>query len=125
MKNFLEEFKVFALKGNVIDLAVGVVIGTAFNKIVESLVNDIVMQAIAAIFKQPDFATIAWYINGGAIKIGSFINNIVNFIIVALSVFVAVKAINKLSRMRFPYHRHDQVPPPSPPAAAAPKTDIE
>jgi large conductance mechanosensitive channel len=95
MKNFIEEFKAFAVKGNVIDLAVGVVIGTAFNKIVDSLVNDIVMQAIAAIFKQPDFGAIAWHINGGAIKIGAFINNIVNFFIVALSVFVAIKAINK------------------------------
>ncbi|MDQ5912446.1 MAG: large conductance mechanosensitive channel [Patescibacteria group bacterium] len=95
MKNFIEEFKAFAVKGNVIDLAVGVVIGTAFNKIVDSLVNDIVMQTIAAIFKQPDFATIAWHINGGVIKFGSFINNIVNFLIVALSVFVAIKAMNK------------------------------
>jgi large conductance mechanosensitive channel len=101
MQNFLEEFKSFALKGNVLDLAVGVVIGTAFNKIVDSFVNDIVMQAIAAVFKQPDFGTIAWHVNGGAIRIGAFINNIVNFIVVALSVFVAVKAINKLSRLHF------------------------
>jgi large conductance mechanosensitive channel len=95
MKNFIEEFKAFAVKGNVIDLAVGVVIGTAFNKIVDSLVNDIVMQTIAAIFKQPDFSAIAWHINGGAIKIGAFINNIVNFLIVAFSVFIAIKAMNK------------------------------
>lgn len=101
MKNFIEEFKTFALKGNVLDLAIGVVIGTAFNKIVDSLVNDIVMQAIAAIFKQPDFSTIAWHVNGGAIKFGAFINNIVNFLVVAVSVFVAVKAINKLSTMKF------------------------
>ncbi len=101
MKNFLEEFKSFALKGNVLDLAVGVVIGTAFNKIVDSLVNDIVMQAIAAIFRQPDFGTIAWHVNGGAIRIGAFINNIVNFMVVALSVFVAIKAINRLSRLHF------------------------
>lgn len=96
MKNFIQEFKMFAIKGNVLDLAVGVVIGTAFNKIVDSLVNDIVMQAIAAIFSQPDFSTIAWHINGGVIKFGAFINNIVNFLIVALSVFVAIKAINRL-----------------------------
>lgn len=102
MKNFVEEFKTFALKGNVLDLAIGVVIGTAFNKIVDSLVNDIVMQAIAAIFKQPDFSTIAWHINGGSIKFGAFINNIVNFLVVAVSVFVAVKAINKLSTMKAP-----------------------
>ncbi len=95
MKNFIEEFKAFAVKGNVIDLAVGVVIGVAFNKIVDSLVNDIVMQFIAAIFKQPDFSTLVWNLNGGVIKYGAFINNIVNFIIVAFSVFMAIKAMNK------------------------------
>lgn len=102
MNNFIQEFKAFALKGNVLDLAVGVVIGTAFNKIVDSLVNDIVMQTIAAIFKQPDFSTIAWHVNGGVIKFGSFINNVVNFLVVAISVFVAIKAINRLSRLHIP-----------------------
>ncbi len=95
MKNFLDEFKAFAVKGNVIDLAVGVVIGTAFNKIVDSLVNDIIMQIIAALFKQPDFASIAIHINGGVIKVGAFINNIVNFLIVAFSVFIAIKFVHK------------------------------
>ncbi len=91
MKNFLDEFKSFAMKGNVIDLAVGVVIGTAFNAIVDSLVKDVIMQAIAWAFKQPDFASIVL----GPVRIGSFINQIVNFLIVALSVFVAIKAMNK------------------------------
>ncbi len=95
MKNFIEEFKAFAVKGNVIDLAVGVVIGVAFNKIVDSLVNDIVMQLIVAIFKQPDFSGLVWNLNGGVIKYGAFINNIVNFLIVAFSVFMAIKAMNK------------------------------
>lgn len=96
MKNFIDEFKAFALKGNVLDLAVGVVIGTAFGKIVDSLVNDVIMQAIAMIFRQPDFGSIVIAANGGAIKIGAFANNLVNFTIVALSVFVAIKAINKM-----------------------------
>lgn len=91
MKNFVEEFKSFAMKGNVMDLAVGVVIGTAFNAIVDSLVKDVVMQAIAMLFKQPDFGSIVL----GSIRIGSFINQVVNFIIVSLSVFVAIKAMNK------------------------------
>ena len=89
---FYEEFKAFAIKGNVIDLAVAVVIGTAFNKIVDSLVNDVIMQAIAMIFGKPDFSGIMV----GAIKIGSFVNNIVNFAIVALSIFVAVKFLKKI-----------------------------
>lgn len=92
MKNFIEEFKAFAIKGNAIELAVGIVIGTAFNNIVNSLVNDVIMQAIAMIFGQPDFSSITI----GAIKIGNFINSLVNFIIIALSVFVAIKAVNKL-----------------------------
>jgi large conductance mechanosensitive channel len=92
MKNFIEEFKAFAVKGNAIELAVGIVIGTAFNNIVNSLVNDVIMQAIAMIFGQPDFSEIVL----GAVRIGNFINAIVNFMIVALSVFIAIKAVNKL-----------------------------
>ncbi len=92
MKNFIEEFKAFAIKGNAIELAVGIVIGTAFNNIVNSLVNDVIMQIIAMIFGQPDFSMIML----GSIRIGSFINAIINFIIIALSVFVAIKAVNKL-----------------------------
>lgn len=92
MKDFIEEFKAFAIKGNAIELAVGIVIGTAFNNIVNSLVNDVIMQIIATIFGSPDFSTITI----GAIKIGSFINALINFIIIALSVFVTIKAMNKL-----------------------------
>ncbi len=92
INNFIHEFKAFAIKGNALELAVGLVIGTAFNAIVTSLVNDIIMQAIAMIFGKPDFESVTW----GAIKIGSFINASINFVIVALSVFVAIKAINRL-----------------------------
>ncbi len=96
MKNFIEEFKAFAVKGNAIELAVGIVVGTAFNNIVNSLVNDVIMQAIAMIFGQPDFSAITI----GAIKLGSFINSIVNFLIVSLSVFVAIKAMNKMLKSK-------------------------
>lgn len=92
MKNFIEEFKAFALKGNAIELAVGIVVGTAFNNIVNSLVGDVIMPAIAMVFGQPDFSAIVI----GSIKIGNFINAIINFVIIALSVFVAVKAMNKV-----------------------------
>jgi large conductance mechanosensitive channel len=101
MSNFLSEFKAFAMKGNVIDLAVGVVIGVAFNAVVDSFVKDVVMQLIAAIFKQPDFSSIVISYNGLLlIKIGSFINAVVNFLIIALSVFVAVKAVNKMTKAK-------------------------
>jgi large conductance mechanosensitive channel len=91
MKNFVNEFKTFALKGNVLDLAVGVVIGTAFNSIIDSLVKDVIMQAIAMAFKQPDFSSIVY----GSIKVGAFLNNVINFLVVSLSVFIAIKFINK------------------------------
>lgn len=96
MKNFIEEFKAFALKGNAIELAVGIVVGTAFNNIVNSLVGDVIMPAIAMVFGQPDFSAIVI----GSIKIGNFINAIINFVVIALSVFVAVKAMNKVVRLK-------------------------
>lgn len=93
MKNFIEEFKAFAIKGNVMDLAVAVVIGAAFGKIVTSLVDDIIMPSVGLI-GNADFST--WAPAG--IKLGMFINNIVNFLIIALSVFVAIKFLNRLTR---------------------------
>jgi large conductance mechanosensitive channel len=86
---FIEEFKAFALKGSVLDLAIGIVIGAAFNKIVESLVADVIMPIIAMIFGAPDFSSIVL----GQVKIGNFITAVVNFLIIALSVFVALKVI--------------------------------
>ncbi len=95
MKNIIEEFKAFAVKGNVMDLAIAVVIGAAFGKIVSSLVDDIIMPMIGLIGKA-DFS--AWAPAG--IRLGIFINNIVNFLIIAVSVFVAVKFLNRLTRKR-------------------------
>lgn len=94
VSGFFHEFKMFAIKGNAIELAVGVVIGTAFNAIVDSLVKDIILGAIATFFGKPDFSAFAY----GGIKYGNFINNLLNFIIVGLSVFVAIKAMNGLFR---------------------------
>lgn len=92
MKNLIEEFKTFAIKGNVIDLAVAVIIGSAFGKIVSSLVDDIIIPSINLI-GNVNFSN--WAPAG--IKIGLFINNIVNFFIIALSVFMAIKFLNKLT----------------------------
>mgnify|MGYP003462398417 CR=1 FL=1 len=86
---FLSEFKAFAMQGNVIDLAVGIVIGVAFNAIVTSLVGDVVMPLIAMIFGQPDFSAIVI----GSVKIGNFINSVVNFLIVAISIFLVLKVV--------------------------------
>ena len=96
MKKFLEEFKTFALKGNVMDLAVGVIIGGAFQAIVTSLVEDVI-SPIIGIFASTDFTNLVLNINGAEIKYGSFITAIINFVIMALIIFCLVKALNKLA----------------------------
>ena len=112
MKKILGEFKKFALKGNMIDLAVGVIIGGAFNGLVSSLVNDIIMPALSLFTGKMDFenwfyamdgktyATIEAAKEAGAatINYGNFISGIINFIIMAFVVFMMVKAINKMKK---------------------------
>lgn len=100
MKKFMEEFKAFALKGNVVDMAVGVIIGGAFGKIVTSLVNDVIMPLIGVIIGGLNFSELAWTIGESSIKYGAFIQAVVDFLIIALCIFFAVKFINKLSHIR-------------------------
>lgn len=93
----LKGFKQFILRGNVVDLAVGVVIGASFGTVVNSLVKDILTPFIAAIFKAPDFSGLMFTINGSNFMYGNFINSLVAFIIVAASVyFFVVTPINTL-----------------------------
>ena len=99
MKKFLEEFKAFALKGNVMDLAVGVIIGGAFQAIVTSLVGDIITPIIG-IFASTDFANLIATINGSEVKYGAFITAIINFIIMAFIIFCIVKGLNKLAERK-------------------------
>ena len=99
MKKFLEEFKAFALKGNVMDLAVGVIIGGAFQAIVTSLVGDII-SPIIGIFASTDFSNLIATVNGSEIKYGAFITAIINFIIMAFIIFCIVKALNKLAERK-------------------------
>lgn len=89
---WIEEFKAFALKGNVVDMAVGVIIGGAFGKIVTSLVNDIIMPAVSQLIPQGNLAEMAWQ----GIKYGNFLQTIVDFLIISLSIFFAVRLICKL-----------------------------
>ena len=100
MKKFIEEFKTFINRGNVIDLAVGVVVGGAFTTIVDSMVNDIVMPIIGRIIGGFDFSSLKIALGGDSyIMIGSFIQNIVNFLLIAFVVFAAVKGVNKLHEL--------------------------
>ena len=96
MKKFFEEFKTFISKGNVIDLAVAVVIGNAFNAIVSSLVNDIIMPLVGLLIGGINFSDIKVTLGDANIMFGLFIQNVVNFLIVAFTIFVVVKAFNKL-----------------------------
>ncbi len=98
--SLLKEFKEFAMKGNVIELAVGVVIGGAFQQIVNSLVNDVIMPFTAIFTGSVHYSEWVISIGNGAVQIGigSFINAVINFLIVAFSIFIALKYINKLNR---------------------------
>lgn len=99
MKKFINEFKEFAFKGNVLDMAVGVVIGSAFGKIVTSVVNDIIMPIIGTLFSGKTFTSIAIHLRGNNyITIGNFIQNVVDFLIIAFCIFSVLKFINKFKR---------------------------
>ena len=88
MKKFFQEFKVFIERGNVVDLAVGVVVGTAFSKIVTSLVDDILMPIIGAIIGGLDFSNLTIKVGDSLIRYGSFINNVINFLIIAFCLLI-------------------------------------
>ena len=94
MKKLIDEFKKFIMRGNVIDLAVGVVMGNAFSKIVSSLVNDIMMPIIGIIIGGHDFNNLSITVGSAKIMYGSFIQNIIDFLIIAASIFIFIKLIN-------------------------------
>ena len=93
MKNLIQEFKTFAIQGNVMDLAIAVVIGTAFGKIVTSLVDHIIMPTIGLIGKF-NFSSLTLF---RQIRIGLFLNNVINFVIITFSVFIAIKVLNRIT----------------------------
>lgn len=97
VKSFFNEFKKFAMRGNVMDMAVGIIIGAAFGKIVDSMVKDIMMPPIGLLLGKVDFSDLKWKIaDDVSINYGVFLNNVISFIIVAFAVFVLIKAVNKL-----------------------------
>src|SRR5512135_1548196 len=96
----MKEFRDFINRGNVVDLAVAVVLGGAFGIVVKSFVDDVLMQIIAAIGGQPNFAGLTINVGDGRIAYGSFINAVVNFVIIAFAVFLVVKAINHMQQRR-------------------------
>lgn len=108
----IKEFRDFAMRGNVLDLAIGVVIGAAFGKIVTSLVSDVLMPALGLILGKLDFSTLSFTIGEASIKYGLFLQSVVDFVIVAFCIFMIVKQINRFKKAS---------PPPVP---EAPKAEI-
>ena len=96
--SMLQEFKSFAMKGNVVDLAVGIVIGAAFGKIVSSLVGDMIMPVVGLLAGGIDFSGLAMTIGRASVNYGKFIQTCVDFVIIAAAIFLVVKAINRLKR---------------------------
>ena len=117
----LNEFKDFALRGNVVDMAVGIIIGGAFGTIVQSLVKDIIMPPIGLLLGGVDFSDIKIPLRAAAdgreavtMNVGTFLNNVISFLIVAASVFLLIKAINELrKRVEKPVEKTPDAPPPT------------
>ncbi|MDR1272889.1 MAG: large-conductance mechanosensitive channel protein MscL [Clostridiales Family XIII bacterium] len=112
-KGFIHEFKEFALRGNVVDMAIGIVIGAAFSTIVNSFVNDIIMPLIGAITSGKDFSSLGWKFGPEAtdvLRYGTFIQAILNFFIIALAIFTVVKISNKAFNLN--KEKEDPEPPP-------------
>ncbi|HZX69261.1 MAG TPA: large-conductance mechanosensitive channel protein MscL [Rhodanobacter sp.] len=127
--SMLQEFKAFAMRGNVMDMAVGIVIGAAFGKIVTSLVSDVIMPPIGWLTGGVDFSSLKWVIRPAdatdpahkiaevAISYGAFINTIITFIIIAFAIFMVIKGMNRLQRKQ-------EAAPAAPPADVALLTEI-
>ena len=113
---FIKEFKTFAMKGNVMDMAIGIIIGAAFGKIIASLVGDVIMPPIGLLLGGTDFSSLAIMLKAETadteavmLNYGVFINTVISFLIIAFSIFVVVKGINKMKRK-------EETKPAAPPA---------
>lgn len=123
----LQEFKAFAMRGNVVDMAVGIIIGGAFSKIVSSLVSDVIMPPIGMLLGGVDFSDLAVTLKAAEstqpavmLKYGMFINTVIDFLIIAFSIFIVIKAINSMKK------KEEEKPstPPEPPADVKLLTEI-
>ena len=116
MKQFFHEFKQFIARGNVMDLAVGVIIGGAFSAITTSLINDIIMPLLGIFTGSISFAALSFEINGAVIAYGNFLQAALNFLVMAFVVFCLVRTINRL-------HRKKEAAPAAPPAPPEPSNE--
>jgi large conductance mechanosensitive channel len=120
VRQFVRDFRKFILRGNVIDLAVAVVVGAAFNAVVQSFANDVLMGFVGAIFGKPNFSNLEVHLRGctgtgkdqvcnGTVAYGAFLTNLLNFLIIALAVFVVIKTFERLQRLRPPVDQDPEV----------------
>jgi len=123
MKAFFDEFKVFAMRGNVVDLAIAVVIGAAFGKIVTSFTNDIIMPILGLLTGGIDFSAMAWTLKEATdtaeavtMGYGLFINSVISFLIIAFAVFVVMKQINRMKKQ-------EEEAPAEPPQPSQPSSE--
>jgi large conductance mechanosensitive channel len=125
--SIIKEFKTFAMRGNVIDMAVGIIIGGAFGKIVSSLVGDVIMPPIGVLLGGVDFSTLAFTIKQATetapaviLSYGKFINTVIDFVIIAFAIFIAIKAMNSMKK------KEEEKPavPAAPPADVQLLTEI-
>ena len=100
MGKLLKDFRDFVMRGNVLDLAVAVILGIAFNAVVNSLVNDVLMQIIAAIVGKPSFNDLTFTIGEGVVYYGRFITALINFLIIAATLFVIIRTFENMQRRR-------------------------
>lgn len=115
MKNFINEFKEFISRGSVIDMAVGIIVGSAFTSIVNSLVNDIIMPLIGMITGGLDFSALSVVVGSATLHYGLFIQNVVNFLIVAFCIFCMIKTINRMrDRLAKPTEEVEEEPEADP-----------
>jgi len=117
----LKEFRDFAMRGNVVDMAVGIIIGAAFSSVVKSLVDHVMMPPIGALSSGVDFKSLATKVAGVEIKYGEFINTLIQFVIVAFCLFLVIKAMNA-AKARF--DKQEEAKPPEPPADVVLLTEI-
>lgn len=119
-KGFIAEFKEFISRGNVMDLAVGVIIGGAFSAITNSLINDLIMPLLGVLTNSISFADLTVSIGPAVITYGNFIQAVLNFLVMALVVFLLVKAVNKATHLR---KKEEEEAPAEPEAPPAPTTE--
>ncbi len=110
MRELAREFRAFVMRGNVLDLAVAVILGAAFGAVVNAFANGILMNLIAAVFGQPNFDSIGIDAGDGRLEVGRFLTALVNFLIVAFALFLVIRAFAELQRRR----RRDEVPEEQP-----------